>query len=451
MENFYRKTILTLSGVLLFTGLSGAQNLSPVLEAINELERKLIGMIQKEQSERVQADKKIRKEFNGDQQPEALDAALAKTVEELKSTLLDVRSSQKKLNKKLGALSDSLVSLSARGEDERVREMAAGLQKLLGELKTTLETNGEAQEAMELGGIITLDVGLETSDAADIAAEIGEVNLSAVVNLADGLTAFIALLAEGDMAAISIDEAMIEWALLDEKLVLVGGQHAFYHGLLSTHLISDPLMLDNVELIAPGATTAFRFKTISCALGAAYIHNDAETENTYIIDGTDITVEETVLSPEENYFAGVTTIDYNFLEESTARMSALFYLETVSIATGCGVVLGPVSLDLEWFGDIENYESMQASGLYGGIAVAPADAFEAAFRYDLMTPDAFNDLEHRFGIGASFGLPHDLFIALEYGYNLDSEGNGTGKVAFQFGLESTVKLPGFQRKTLTRK
>ena len=438
-----------------------AQNLSALMDAISKMEKKLEKLIQKESAERKAADAQLRKGIaakkGGGTTIVKQDTALTKAVANLKESLEKTQANQAELNKQFSALTDRLEKLQGKEEDERVKEMALDLQNLINELKTAInmkdDTAEEAEEeeekeAMELGGLVTLDYGMDLADAAHPAMEIGEVGLSAVVNIAEGFVASIALLAEGNLSEISIDEALMEWAPEKKPFSFLVGQQAFNHGLLSTHLISDPLILDYVETINPGIIANFAFGGFLPGIAATVYHEDEETE--LLADSTGAVTEETVT--EEAYiFGGIFNLDFEFMEESNARVSMTVHGDILDMALGTGLVLGPVALDLEAYMELMADDDAKQTGYYGGVAVGVNDNIELAVRYDGLSEDNFSDLEHRIGIGPVFNFKHGIFCALEYSYDKVIDEDGVNEIALQVGLESTIKLPGFQRKTLTRK
>lgn len=140
------------------------------------------------------------------------------------------------------------------------------------------------------------------------------------------------------------------------------------------------------------------------------------------------------------------------MEESLARLSLAFRENIFNLSLGTGLVFGPAMIDLEVHSElISDDDDMMTSGYYTGLAVGVNDHVELAVRYDGFSIDSFSDLEHRIGVGTTLSLKHGIYCALEYSYDKPYEEDGINEIALQVGLESTLKLPGFQRKTLQKK
>jgi hypothetical protein len=311
----------------------------------------------------------------------------------------------------------------------------------------------EEKEAMEIGGVVTVDAVADPAEKSSASLEVGTVELSAVVNVAQGVVASITLLAEGNLSDISIDEALIEWVPGNKPFSVIFGQQTFNHGLLSTHLISDPMILDAVETAGPGITVNGTFGLFTPGIGVTFYHYDAVTQTKYAVNPADssISTEEVEIEPARNVFAGVVNCDIAFLEESAARLSLKMYGDIVDLAAGAGLNLGRFALDAEIFSELTDANGVKQSGYYAGAAVGITERVEAAVRYDGLSDDLFDGIEHRIGLGATVSIKYGIFCALEYSYTGVGTNGGVSEIAAQLGLESTLKLPGFHRKTLTRK
>lgn len=311
----------------------------------------------------------------------------------------------------------------------------------------------EEKEAMAIGGLVTVDASSDPTDINAAAAQVGQVALSANVNVAEGVTASITVLAEGNMSALSIDQAVVEVAPEGKPFVFLFGQQAFNFGLLSTRLISDPSILDAVSTSGPGLAASVSHGAFTPGLGISYFHGDEEKTTLYKINFADSTVAaaDSVTEPASDLFTGIVNCDIALPNESTVRMAARFSGDIVDISLGAGFVLGPVMLDAEIYSEAADDDDAKKGGYYAGAAWTINDRMETAFRYDGFSEDSFDDIVHRLGIGATLSFKHGIFCAFEY--SVDDVGSDEPQqlVALQVGLESTIKLPGFQRKTLTRK
>lgn len=437
-----------------------AQDLSALMDAIQKLEAKLEAMVKQETNARIAADNRLKasipgKGAGGSAEP---DSGLTAAIENLKKAVTDVQTNQADLAKQLDATANKLQELQEKEGDERIAEMAAGLQELIDELKKAIKMKEEEEEeeveAMEIGGLVTVDVISDPKEMEASSMEVSEVALSANVNIAEGVVATITLLAEGNMSEISIDEALIEFAPEKKPVSLIFGQQTFNHGLLTTHLVSDPSILDLVETKGPGLTVSFPFNdNFTPGLAMTFFHEDGETETVYNLNLADssVTAEDVVIAEERNVFAGIVNLDFGFLEESSARISMIIHGDILGIDAATELILGPVAVDLEGFSEVTDDDDAKASGFFTGLAYGINDNIEAALRYDGISEDSFGDLEHRLGVGATFGFKYGIFCAFEYAYNGLGSDEGANEIGLQLGLESTIKLPGFHRKTLTRK
>lgn len=114
------------------------------------------------------------------------------------------------------------------------------------------DTDMGEKEALEVGGLLTIDAANRFKDWQNTPAELGSVELSAKVHVHENMEAAITLLSESNPEQISIDQAIGEWRLKHGRIVF--GQQYFNLGLLSTRLITDPLILDYGEFSAAGLT-----------------------------------------------------------------------------------------------------------------------------------------------------------------------------------------------------
>ncbi len=449
--------------LILFLTAVHAQNLSALMDAINKMEKKLGSLITQERQARIASDRKLQSSIakkGGGAGSSKPDSAVSAAIENLKEAVTNVQSNQLKVAQELTTVTKKLEDLQGKGEDARVKEMALELKNLIDELKKTMKIEEkkeesieaeEEKEAMKIGGIVTVDLGADPTEMKDVAMEVGKVELSANVNIATSLVASITLVAEGNLSAIRIDGAVAEFAPENKPFSILFGQHGYNHGLLSTHLISDPALLDIVETAAPGLTVNFAAGSFSPGIAVLFLHEDEESSTEYVLVDSTIEAVTVVESEEVNLFAGVINLDLSFLEESVARLSCKVHGDVFDLSVGTGIVVGPAAIDAEIFTELTDGDDAKASGYYAGFAYGITDDIEAAFRYDGLSEDSFGDIEHRIGVGATFGFKYGIFCAFEYGYAGLGTDEGEQEIALQLGLESALKLPGFHRKTLTRK
>lgn len=310
--------------------------------------------------------------------------------------------------------------------------------------------NSNEQEAIEIGGSVAFDVAADLEDIRGASVDLGTVDLFAVVNIAPSLKALIKLSADDNLSKVAVNQALIEWKPDGKIIDVVLGKHTLNNGLLATHLISDPLVVDYVEVKQPGATVNFTLGPVVPGLGFAAKHNDEVVEQRYSIDDNqNVIVEDVVVSEESYEYIGVFNIDANFLESNKARFSMAFQEDIMNLSLGTDFTFGPATLDLEIHSEVmDKVDEMMGSGYYTGLALGVSDLVELAVRYDGLSEDSFKELRHRIGAGSTFSFKHGIFAALEYSYDKEYDVDGKHEIALSFGLESTLKLPGFQRRTL---
>jgi hypothetical protein len=301
-------------------------------------------------------------------------------------------------------------------------------------------TNVEEREAMEIGGVVTTDLYGAADNLKDATFEIGTVELGANVNLSKSFVASVVVKAEGNLHNLFIDKAVGQYHLNDGPLTYLFGVYTQNHGLLTTHLISDPSIVANedfdgaVEINNPALSLNLELKKFS--LGAALTVLNFEIDS--------IT--------KSNNYAGLLNFDVPFMDESLFRLSSILSQEFVDVDLAAEIIFSGLSADLEVYSRF-SYESddQSLSGYFAGLAYSFAnDHLEIAARYDGTSTDFFNELDHRIGAGFTVNIIDGIFIATEYSYTRTSDGEHSQELAFEVGFENTLKLPGFQRKTLTQ-
>lgn len=457
------KLIFSSLSILLICVSLQAQSFSSLFNQLNELEQKLEKMINDESAKRAVADKnilaKIGKAEKGGGESNKETAKLIKEILKIDSTLSQSLVKQDSLNIKIKILNKKLLEIeekiSKQSDDERVKELAVDLKALTVDLKKIilkgLNSDSEQKAAIELGGVVSLDYSTDPKTIEDGTIELGTVKLSANVPITDGLLASITLKAKENLSKVAVAEALVEWTLAKEKLTLIMGQHTYNHGLLSTHLISDPAILDFVETASPGFSGMINLKKICPSFAIGFEHVEEESHDSLYINGSVIEKKSVIDTPEDMKVFGVFALDIPYLEECAARISTHVRDDYSDISVGTEIVAKDLTIDLETAIRLSSDDSYKSSGYYLGIAYAFHEVFEAAIRYDGISESYYEAIDHRIGIGGTFNIFHGIFAALEYGHSFMNDGSDEGELAIQVGLESKLKLPGFRRKTLLEK
>jgi len=296
--------------------------------------------------------------------------------------------------------------------------------------------------AMELGGLVTVDYYSSSHDMEHPSLTIGEVDLGANVNISDEIIATILIKAEEDLAALWIDQAFVSFKPMPE-LELLFGQHIFKHGLLGTQMISYPLYLSDddevfytIQMIRPGLTGSYTLGAFTPSLCFTALPTDVDTS---------VAIKE-VWDP-----AAVLSLDFAPNEESVVRLASLMYARALDVDLAAALVFGSFSIDAEGFARFTaDTLAADQSGVSAGLAWSFLDRYSAAARYDgLSNSGMFKDLGMRVGLGLSVDIKDGIYAAAEFGHVMPSVGKAYQEVMLEIGLEQTIKLPGFQRKTLS--
>ncbi len=301
-------------------------------------------------------------------------------------------------------------------------------------------TNVEDREAMEIGGVVTTDLYGPAENLKDATFEIGTVELGANVNISRNFVASVVVKAEGNLHDLFIDKAVGQYHLNDGPLTCLFGVYTQNHGLLTTHLISDPSIVAEddfdgvVELNNPAISLNIDLKKFS--LGAAFTILNFEIDS--------IT--------KSNNYSGLLNFDVPFMDESLFRLSSVLSQKFIDVDLATEIILSGISADLELYSRFPyDKDDQSLSGYFAGLAYSLAgDHLEIAARYDGTSTDFFKELNHRIGAGFTVNIIDGIFIATEYSYTRTSNGEHSQELAFEVGFENTLKLPGFQRKTLTQ-
>ncbi|MGL1936630.1 MAG: hypothetical protein OCD01_16485 [Fibrobacterales bacterium] len=296
--------------------------------------------------------------------------------------------------------------------------------------------------AMELGGVVTVDFGGPTDKLKDQPVEVGTVELSANVPVSNEILASITLVGQKGLTQVAIDAAVVEWRLSHVPLTLLMGENDIGHGLNSTRLISDPLMKDlGFGLKGPSVSAVYSAGMLSPFVGGVYLATPGEMS--YVVEGPGVQVVEGEAS---GVYRGLVGVEAAPSEKIMVRASGSLGKEYQDAVVGSEILVAGLTIDLE--GYYQFIKGDQMSGWYTGVAYQVSEMFGLATRYDMATKNSYDGYESRIGVGGSFSFAHGLFAAVEYGRTLPSEGNGENTIALQIGLESSLELPGFQRKTL---
>lgn len=315
------------------------------------------------------------------------------------------------------ALSLSLLAVRARGDEP---DKAVVAEKAL---------------TMKLGGIFTLDNSNSFSDLDKPNLTIGKAELGANLGLSPKLEAVVLLAGEDDLTKLTIDQAAATLKPGGAAPDLVFGRHTFNHGFMTTRLISDPLLLDRIEIKRPGVSA---YETLH-AVGL----------------GGGLTVRESPSLPGDSAhraeYTGVANFDLIGGDAPYARLSTSFSKTAFDVDLALTRSLGPVDLDAEAYQDIiAPHPSVSVTGYSAGAAYNFMKTAYLAVRADGMGDRQWKRVDNRIGAGLVHHRQDGIFAAVELSHDWLSAGGDDSRIAFQIGLESNLELPGFERKTLTQ-
>ncbi len=298
---------------------------------------------------------------------------------------------------------------------------------------------------MEVGGLLTLDAGNRLRDWENTPARLGRVELSAKVEVHPQMEGAITLVSEDNPESIAIDQAVGQWKIGTGALVF--GQQYFNVGLLTTRLISDPLILEMAEFAQAGLTGLWQYHDFNLGAGLTSLTTGPDSA----------TVSDPCL---------VLNSDWNHAQ-SLLRLSSQWSRHLTAVDAAANISIGPIWIDLEAYWRLRNSnpndgilesseggavngsasEDLKAKGGYfAGLAADMGRGVEIAVRWDGLASESDVLVRQRFSGGITLTWLGHVFGAAEVGY-AESEG---AVFAVQMGLRSDLKLPGFQRKTLVK-
>jgi hypothetical protein len=315
----------------------------------------------------------------------------------------------------------------------------AGILSSLSPQGTGAQGGGSAKELnMELGGLFTLDYLAPAATLEDPVLEIGTAELGANLGLSRDLTASVMLETEGGLDHLAIGQAAATLRPAQGPWTLVFGQHALAHGLLTTRLPSDPLLLDRVELIQAGGSAIWSGKRVSLGLGG-FVRREGTP--------SDLQDEEAIHSDP----VAVWNVDLLSEGETTARLSFTASANSFTADAAASLSAGRFDLDAEAYHEFASPPGHgRAAGAYAGAAWNLFPTLFTAVRVDILGDGTWARLEGRLAGGLVYHRGDGLFAAVECGYGAPPDGRRDLDAIIQVGLESTLELPGFRRKTLTQ-
>jgi hypothetical protein len=274
---------------------------------------------------------------------------------------------------------------------------------------------------MELGGFFTYDLAAPATgwENADIPLNLSWMELSARVPVAEHLTGAITILSKDGPTDLRVWQCLASWENGGTNVVV--GQQNFHHGLLSTRLVSNPLIWDSAWLNAPGIEVSRTLGPWTAGIGAwvQRVPGDSATGTT-----------------DRNDASGSAYLDCAPVEGSLVRASGAVGEHVQDADLAANLALGPFLLDLEGYGKFRQ-KGPDLSGGSAGLAWQ-SGAFTAGARYDRLSLDGGDSWEGRASVGTVVQFWEAMFAGLE----VSRTDRGSVGIDLQVGLSSRMKIPG---------
>ena len=309
----------------------------------------------------------------------------------------------------------------------------------------------EEKEAMQIGGLVAVDYASPLDDFKSQTLSLGRIELRAVVNINANVRGFITLLTEGDLEKIRFYQAAADLTPDNLPIELIVGQQIFNHGLMTTRLINYPLGYGLVLPNQPGVSAMFTMNNFKISLAGLMTETVTSEKCDSVLTIAGDTIElPGKTSASERLPGAVASFDYSFTNSSLLHLSISASHDDIDIDAACALILEKFTFDAEVYSQLREPAGTGKAATYcAGIAYAISDNVSLAVRNDGLSGDRFRDLTMLFCGGIVVKIFGDCYAAIEYDYTKPPEGDASSAIALEFGLQSTLKLPGFQRKSLT--
>lgn len=290
----------------------------------------------------------------------------------------------------------------------------------------TITTLLQAQEAFKpgltVGTLVNLDVGgIAPSDLDLDNAPVGlsDAELSVLLKLRPNLTAQTVLVKDGGMA--TVDQAFATWnaTFLD----LSFGKLTLPLGLYNSHLITDPLLIADLETIAPSVLASKTSGAFTGHLGLTSLDHETIDE-----------MDQPVTHSNPHLVAAV---DAKWGENGLARLSTRLAHHSRIVGLAAQIPAGPLTLDVEgtlgdgaWVGS-----EWTASA---GLAWGATQALELATRYDCYKPHGADESVSQAGVAATLKFAEVAYTGAEWMQGLGDDGEG--KLTLRLGLEGEFTI-----------
>ncbi len=290
---------------------------------------------------------------------------------------------------------------------------------------------------MDVGGYVSGDYFGQTIKSVSPAMSLGLSEVDATVCVGGNGAASVAVKIHPNLDSFSLYQATVQCKSAGLPLLFLFGQQTFNHGLATTRLISDPLIVSDVELVAPGVSLLYPAGIfLPCASFVVGQHPAAADSARKIPD-----------------YRCVVGLDMSLPHKSILRVSSLVSQYQCDVDGAFSLNFWNLGIDGELYSQLFGSDSTKnPAGYYLGVQLGGLKCVGIAARYDGRSPDRFVHLDQRICGGLVLNFKENVYCAAELSY-VKPGGPSAGsyrEVRLEVGLRKRVQLSGFHRRTLAR-
>lgn len=280
----------------------------------------------------------------------------------------------------------------------------------------------ERKFPLELGGFFTYDLAGPATDwgNADVPLSLSWMELSARVPVATHLVGAITILSRNGPRDLQIWQCLAAYE--DSGTSVVVGQQNFHHGLLTTRLVSNPLIWDSAWMNARGAEVSRTLGAWTIGAGIAILDVPGDS-----LEGT----------PDRHDPSGSGYVDWVPAEGSILRASGIAGRHWQDADLAANLAIGSFLVDMEGYRKFRDRDP-DLLGCSLGLAWQ-SGAWTVGTRYDRLSLEGAESWQGR----TSAGTVVQFWSAMFAGIEVSRTDHGNVGIDFQVGLSSHMKVPGF--------
>lgn len=213
---------------------------------------------------------------------------------------------------------------------------------------------------------------------------LGLSEVDATVCVGGNGAASVAVKIHPNLDSFSLYQATVQCKSAGLPLLFLFGQQTFNHGLATTRLISDPLIVSDVELVAPGVSLLYPAGIfLPCASFVVGQHPAAADSARKIPD-----------------YRCVVGLDMSLPHKSILRVSSLVSQYQCDVDGAFSLNFWNLGIDGELYSQLFGSDSTKnPAGYYLGVQLGGLKCVGIAARYDGRSPDRFVHLDQRIAEG----------------------------------------------------